>query len=507
MDNDKLAGYVSKFNQQDEEIITQYICNEKTYEWMEEQIPYFECSDSIVEETYYFRWWVYRKHIKKTPEGFIITEFLPDVPWAGAYNSINCAAGHHINEGRWLRNGRKYMEDYLRFWLKGSGDIRSYSTWIADALYNFCLVQGDFQIAKELLPALVTNYYKWEHTNRHESGLFWSVDDRDAMEYSISGNGLRPTLNSYLYADAKAIAEIASIYPDKVHEMEFRQKAKDLKKNIQEKLWDKEKGFFKVYPLESKEEKVTDWNFSNVDMERNVCEEIGFIPWTFGLPDSGYEKAWAYLRDGQGFEAPYGPVTAERGHKNFMKEYPEHECLWNGPSWPFATTQTLDALANLLKNYKQDYVTEQDFFTLFSRYTRSHYRICEDGKKINWLDENINPFTGEWLSRKILKDWGWRKDKGGYERGKDYNHSAYADILISKIFGIEPLKNKIVKIRPMIPEDWEYCSLTKLNCQGHEFSVYADRTGKKYGKKGLQIYCDGTLVSKSEVIQNQEIIF
>ena len=59
----------------------------------------------------------------------------------------------------------------------------------------------------------------------------------------------------------------------------------------------------------------------------------------------------------------------------------------------------------------------------------------------------------------------------------------------------------------MIPEDWEYCSLTKLNCQGHEFSVYADRTGKKYGKKGLQIYCDGTLVSKSEVIQNQEIIF
>lgn len=498
MDKNKLAKYVNKFNSQDEEFITQYISNKEAYKWMEEQVPYFECSDSIVEETYYFRWWVYRKHIKKTPEGFIITEFLPEVPWAGPYNSINCAAGHHINEGRWLRNGKKYMEDYLYFWLKGSGDIQSYSTWIADALYNFCLVQGDFRIAKELLPDLIANYYQWESTHQHESGLFWSIDDRDAMEYSISGNGLRPTLNSYLYADAKAIAEIAKMYHDNVHAEEFQEKVVNLKKKVQEKLWDKEKGFFKVYPLESKETVIKNWNFSTVDKEKNVCEEIGFIPWVFKLPDAGYERAWAYLRDEKGFEAPYGPVTAERGHQNFQKEYPEHECLWNGPSWPFATTQTLHALANVLKDYQQDYVTKKDFFTLFLRYTQCHYRICENGKKINWLDENIDPFTGEWLSRKILKNWGWRKEKGGYERGKDYNHSSYADILISKIFGVEPQENNKVNIRPMIPDDWSYCSLTNLNCQGHEFSIYMDKTGERYGKKGLQVFCDGSLFLESK---------
>lgn len=45
-----------------------------------------------------------------------------------------------------------------------------------------------------------------------------------------------------------------------------------------------------------------------------------------------------------------------------------------------------------------------------------------------------------------------RQNKGGYEWGKDYNHSTYADIVINKIFGIEPLENRAVQSRPMLPE-------------------------------------------------------
>lgn len=183
------------------------------------------------------------------------------------------------------------MEDYLRFWLRGSGDVRSYSTWIADALYQYCLSRGDFALAKELLPDLIENYISWEQTHRHESGLFWSIDDRDAMEYSISGNGLRPTLNSYLYADARAIAETGEIAGDQIHKNEFRSKAEKLKELIQDKLWDADSGFFKVYPLSSKDSIIKNWDFSSVDEARNVCEEIGFIPLSFNLPDAGYERA------------------------------------------------------------------------------------------------------------------------------------------------------------------------------------------------------------------------
>ena len=61
--------------------------------------PLFEISDKEIEEIYYFRWNVFSRHIKKTSHGYVVTEFLPDVPWAGIHNTISCAAAHHFYEG------------------------------------------------------------------------------------------------------------------------------------------------------------------------------------------------------------------------------------------------------------------------------------------------------------------------------------------------------------------------------------------------------------------------
>ena len=505
MSGSMLEKYVNQFNQQDEETIIQHISNADALSWMEENVPCFECPDKMIEETYYFRWWVYRKHIKSTPEGYIITEFLPNVYWAGKYNSINCAAGHHLNEGRWLRNGDQYLEDYIRFWLQGSGNVRSYSTWIADAVYQYCITKGEFTLAIELLPELVENYWQWEKYNKHASGLFWSVDDRDAMECSVSGNGLRPTLNSYLYADARAISNIARIAGNSTYEDEFGRKAENLKRLIQEKLWDPQAVFFKVFPLESKETRVKNWNFTNVPVEHNVREELGFIPWYFELPDAGYEKAWMQINDGKGFMAPYGPTTAEQRHPRFMEHY-GHECLWNGPSWPFATTQTIVAMANVLKDYRQDFMTREDFFRVFKAYTLSHFRTQESGERVNWIDEDINPYTGEWISRDILKNWNWREDKGGYERGKDYNHSGYCDLIIHNLIGIEPQEDGGLRIRPLIPKDWEYFRLEGLKCQERVITVTFDRAGDHYqNESGFRVWCDGICIHESEEIT--EVIY
>jgi hypothetical protein len=54
------------------------------------------------------------------------------------------------------------------------------------------------------------------------------------------------------------------------------------------------------------------------------------------------------------FAAPFGPTTLERGDPQFQI-FPRC-CVWSGNSWPYATTQTLVALANLLNDYEQDYV-------------------------------------------------------------------------------------------------------------------------------------------------------
>ena len=100
--------YIAQFNADDEELYKQYIDNENSWNYLENNIPLFDCPDKEFEKVYYFRWWLYRKHIKKIDEvmthpdrqnqtlDFVITEFLPNVSWSGPFNTISAAAPHHI---------------------------------------------------------------------------------------------------------------------------------------------------------------------------------------------------------------------------------------------------------------------------------------------------------------------------------------------------------------------------------------------------------------------------
>jgi hypothetical protein len=56
----------------------------------------------------------------------VITEFSPKVGWAGRDNSIICAAGHHLMDARWLRDGANST---------CAGEVAdSYSAWYASGL-------------------------------------------------------------------------------------------------------------------------------------------------------------------------------------------------------------------------------------------------------------------------------------------------------------------------------------------------------------------------------------
>lgn len=491
-------NYIEKFNRDDEETIVQYVDNDLAQVWLSENIPLFECPDKDIEEVYYFRWWVYRKHIKETVDGFLITEFLPNVPWAGKHNSIVCAAGHHIYEGRWILNG-KYIEDYARFWYKKGGSLRSYSSWLGDAIWQYCTVKGDFSLALELLEDFIADYREWEKTNRHESGLFWSNDDRDGGEFSISGSGLRPTLNSYMFGYANVIAKTAKIAKRVDVFEEFSAKAASLKKLINEKLWDEKDNFFKVIPLDSKDNTVVNWSFDSIDPNHNVQEWLGYIPWYFNIPVSGYEVAWKRPMQKDGFYAPFGLTTAEQRHSRFMFKA-EHECLWNGPSWPFATAMVLSALANLLNNYEQNCISKKDYFELLKQYTKCHKREKPDGTVIRWLDENLDPYTGDWISRTILENWGWKPEKGGRERGKDYNHSTYCDLIITGLIGLRPREDETIVVNPLISDGlWDYFCIDKISYHGRQITIFYDKYGNHYNKgKGFYVFADGKEIGYSE---------
>jgi hypothetical protein len=248
----KLQTYVERFNADDEELYSN-IPNEEAYNFLKNNIPLFECPDIDFERTYYFRWWTYRKHIKQTPDGYVITEFLPDVDWSGKHNTISCPAAHHYYEGRWLHNF-KFLDDYSYFWFRKGGDPRLYSFWVADALYNRFLVTSDSKTLLDLLPDLIENYELWEtgwdwyghHIGKRNNGLFYTLDDRDGGEFSVGGHGFRPSLNSFMFGDAVAISKIAKMAGKSDIEKKFTNKADKIKNLVQNKLWDKEADFFKV---------------------------------------------------------------------------------------------------------------------------------------------------------------------------------------------------------------------------------------------------------------------
>ena len=224
-------------------------------------------------------------------------------------------------------------------------------------------------------------------------------------------------------------------------------------------------------------------------------------------------EAFKQLFDPLGFSADYGLTTAERRHPQFKIDYDaKHECLWDGPSWPYATSITLTAVANVLHEKKRNgknagnFLSKRDYFQLLKTYAMAHRRQLGVGTSsgprgvgplyVPWIDENIDPLTGKispntpyqytplthlilplntspiyllnppthpinapyqptlathqltfstlctgvWLSRDILMRWNhtnvlgvsntsWPVEKGGKERGKDYNHSTFCDLV------------------------------------------------------------------------------
>jgi|GEM_PF-1672573 len=476
---DAFKHYVDYFNGMEDENVVNLISNAQSWEWMKGNIPLFECPDPNFEQIYYYRWWTFRKHIKQTPDGMVVTEFLTPVSHAGAYNTISCAAGFHICESRWLREN-KFLDEYILFWLRGNAGgpqkhLHKYSSWLQDALWEKYMVDGDREFIVGLLPDLIADYEAWVAEKALPDGLFWQYDVRDAMEESISGSrkekNARPTISSYMYADARAIAKIARLAGKNDVAAEFDKKAEAIKAAVQSGLWDKDAEFFKV-------------RLETTGKLSDAREEIGFIPWMFNLPDAGYEKAWLQAIDPEGFDAPKGFATAERRHRLF-RSHGVGSCEWDGAVWPFATSQTLLGMANVLNNYEQDALTEQDYFRALMKYAKSH-----EWKGKPFIGEYLDEVTGYWL-------------KGENERQRYYNHSSFADLVVTGLVGLRPRPDEIIEVNPLVPYDaWDWFCLDGVPYRGHRLTVVWDKKGEKYGKgKGLSVWVDGKEIARSERLE------
>ncbi|HEY8301469.1 MAG TPA: LamG-like jellyroll fold domain-containing protein [Jatrophihabitans sp.] len=471
-----------------------YLTGFTDQQWYRANIPFVDLPDKTIQSVYYYRWRTWKEHLRYTDptNGWISTEFLDCCGYAAPYQAIDAAAGHQITEGRWVRN-QTYDDDYVKFWLTGPGAgakpatdgvnadttdwAHEYSFWLASAAYGQAQVTGDFGKLIAMLPDLVRQYRGWDKQFNSQLGLYWSVPVWDAMEFSASsyqsgdpyhgGAGYRPTLNSYQYGDALAISKLAAMAGQDALAQQYAQRAASLKTAMQRWLWDPQRHFY--YAM------ARDGNPDHRLLDTR--EEIGYLPWQVGAASAGDSSAWTQLLDPQGFASAYGPTTAERRSPWFMHDAGGC-CRWDGPSWPFATSQTLSGMANLLDEYPaQQVVTPADYTAALHTYAATQYR---DGTP--YVAEAHDPDQPNWIY-------------DGYNHSEDYNHSTFVDLVLSGLLGLRPSSDNTLAVHPLVPSSWDHFVVENAPYHGHNVTVLYDRDGTHYGQgSGLRIYVDGALV-------------
>ena len=411
-------------------------------EWYERNVPFLEIDDAAIQQIYYYRWKLFRSHVREIGEhGTTVLEFLPNVPWARQpYTDLNDSAAFHLREGRWLRDAG-VVDSLIDHLYSGGGNDRHFSEWIAAATEDVTLVTGDSDEAVKHLDAMRYVYNQWDDHLDRQRGLYWVEPLADATEYTIAsidasgagfeekassdqnqngftrGFAFRPSINSYQYANAMAISRLTKTAGKPEVAAEYAAKAEGIRKAVLEQLWNPAMNHF-VDRYERSTKFVTAGDFIR------GRELVGFVPWMFELPPQGgavaYADAWKHALAKDELGGPFGLRTVEPSYAKYMVQYRYdaatglRECQWNGPSWPFQSSQALTGMANLLEDYPAGSgVSKDDYLRLLRQYTDEHF--LTPGKPD--LMEDYDPDTG--------------KPIVGLGRSHHYSHSTYVDLVIN----------------------------------------------------------------------------
>ena len=475
-------------------ILTRHYGNDA--DWYRDRIPLFDSSDATLDAVYYYRWQVFRAHQRDLgAKGYISTEFLNDVSWQREpYASLNDATAFHIAEGRWLRD-RRFADDYINFLYLDGGNDRHFSESIADAVWGRYLVDHDRAAAVRLLPAMRLIYGLWDDRFDFTKGLYWIEPLLDATEYTVSsidasggkdgfrgGDAFRPSINSFQYANAMAISRLSALAGDPGAAADYATRAGQLRGRVLDALWSEKFGHF-IDRYKVSNEHVKYWD------QIRARELVGYLPWTFGLvgADAKFDRAWTHILSANELGGPAGLRTTEPSYQYYMRQYRYdaatglRECQWNGPVWPFQTTQVLTGLANRLHDGPDGVIGRGDYLRLLRQYARMHYQ----GDRLD-LEEDYDPATG--------------KPIVGLPRSHHYFHSGFDDLVISGLAGITPQPDDSVVVDPLLPakdrakDRLRWFAVQDVPYHGRSLSVVYDEDGRHYrGGAGLRVYVDGAL--------------
>jgi len=471
--------------------------------WFLGQVPQLDVPDAWFEKTYAFRFEVARRNLTDPRYGRLQHPTFEEGRWAATWfaQAVTYGAPHQLREVRWLRDAAYARGHALTFVDNQRQDgafvgatvdrpVNEYSDWIASAIWDVYEVTGDRSLLVAALPAMDRNvaYAGSRSTSSRalpviedhfETGMEWqpSFFYFDRFDATKSTPLERVDYAAALAANAAAVARAAAVLGLADVATAARAVAESTTAAIDASMWHEPTGFY--YSLRARDGAMA-----------MVREVAGYYPLSFGLAPPEHERALKLLFDPAEFWTPWPPASCSfRSPAASQEGWPIGKggsvAMWNGPTWPHATSMVVEAVARSLRRSGERYVTRRQLFDLLKSYTRAQYLGLDDNRDFS------DPMIGEYYDG----------NRGIWKTGeRDYFHSTYADLLITTLIGLDPEAAGVVRISPLVPRgEWNRFLLEGVCFRGHDLTVVWDAPGGedayRDGRHGLDLYLDGKLAA------------
>ncbi|EYD74132.1 cell wall surface anchor family protein [Rubellimicrobium mesophilum DSM 19309] len=270
----------------------------------------------------------------------------------------------------------------------------------------------------------------------------------------------------YQHLNARGVAALAAALGDE-DAPRFAALAEEVATDILSKQWDSKTGFF--YDLDPETDRKA--------MVRNI---VGFYPAWAGLTDAEQARGLlAALVDGFDTGCPFPSVARDcpvyqpggSWKGQFLKG--RNGCMWDGPTWPYTNSITLDALARLSR--EAGHAHDELFAKRFWDFVLLHFQ-GRDGVT-PYLVEHYDSATGEPISDE-----------------PDYNHSYFIDLVLRHVVGLEVGAGTRLTVDP-IDIGLDSYSIEGLNIRGMSLSVRFSRA------EGLRLLVEGNEVARRDKLE------
>ena len=462
--------------------------------FFEENVPAFTCSDSHIENYYWYRWYGLRLFTMPEGDGRYTHPAVYEGP--GYFRKlITYSAQCHLLETRWMQDPQIARGSLLNFIENQRPDGGFYGHVFPNAVQENSFYHANWGHAWSLYrthpdDAFLEKAYEgldryvryfdrerdpedcglYDIFNHYETGQeymhrYVAVDEAaDQVHWGQNFRLKGVDAAVQLYQTKRALAKMARTLNRPAEASRWNERADRTRTAIRETMWDPDaEMFFDVDPRSGE----------RTGVKAAVC----FYPYfTDVVEEKHLPGLKRHLLDADEFWTPY-PVPSSSRDDPYFSATPHWKgarmnCPWNGRVWPMTNSHIAEALAQAALRF-DDEGLRRSAAQFMERFIRMLFAEG-DPERPNCF-EHYNPLTGKPCR---------------YRGVDDYQHSWIVDLIIKYVCGIRP-QDETIMVDPF-PFDLDAFRIENLPVRGAQVSV--QRTGNSF-----RVETNGEAVEESKL--------